>query len=51
MKRLLGPQNSVKKSIYYWFKLKLALLHNDLAFRFGLELCDVGRIYSKWVKA
>ena len=43
MKRFLGPQNSVKKSIYYWFKLKLALLHNDLAFRFGLELCDVIR--------
>ena len=51
MKRFLGPQNSVKKSIYYWFKLKLVLLHNDLAFRFGLELCDVSRIYSKWVKA
>ena len=51
MKRFLGPQNSVKKSIYYWFKLKLVLLHNDLAFRFGLELCDVSRIYSKRVKA
>ena len=32
-------------------KLKLGLLHTDLAFRFGLELCDVSRIYSKWVKA
>ena len=32
-------------------KLKLSLLHTDLAFRFGLELCDVSRIYSKWVKA
>ena len=32
-------------------KLKLGLLHTDLAFRFGLELCDVSRIYSKWAKA
>ena len=32
-------------------KLKLGLLHTDLAFRFGLELRDVSRIYSKWVKA
>ena len=32
-------------------KLKLGLLHTDLAFCFGLELCDVSRIYSKWVKA
>ena len=32
-------------------KLKLGLLHTDLAFRFGLELYDVSRIYSKWVKA
>ena len=32
-------------------KLKLGLLHTDLTFRFGLELCDVSRIYSKWVKA
>ena len=32
-------------------KLKLGLLHTDLAFRFGLELCDVSRIYIKWVKA
>ena len=31
-------------------KLKLGLLHNDLAFRFGLELCDERKIYSKWVK-
>ena len=28
-------------------KLKLGLLHTDLAFRFGLELCDVSRIYIK----
>ena len=28
-------------------KLKLGLLHTDIAFRFGLELCDVSRIYSK----
>ena len=28
-------------------KLKLGLLHTDLAFRFGLELCDVSRIYMK----
>ena len=32
-------------------KLKLGLLHTDLAFRFGLELCGVSRIYSKWIKA
>ena len=32
-------------------KLKLSLLLTDLAFRFGLELCDVSRIYSKWVRA
>ena len=32
-------------------KLKLGLLHTDLAFCFGLELRDVSRIYSKWVKA
>ena len=32
-------------------KLKLSLLLTDLAFRFGLELCDVNRIYSKWVRA
>ena len=32
-------------------KLKLDLLQTDLAFCFGLELCDVSRIYSKWVKA
>ena len=31
-------------------KLKLGLLHTDLAFRFGLELCDERKIYSKWVK-
>ena len=32
-------------------KLKLDFLYTDFAFRFGLELCDVSRIYSKWVKA
>ena len=30
-------------------KLTLGLLHTDLAFRFGLELSDVSRIYSTWV--
>ena len=30
-------------------KLTLVLLHIDPAFRFGLELSDVSRIYSTWV--
>ena len=32
-------------------KLKLGLLHTDLVFCFGLELCDVSRICNKSVKA
>ena len=32
-------------------KFKLGLLHADLSIRFGLELCYVSKIYSKWVKA
>ena len=30
-------------------KLKLGLLHTDLAYRFSLSLSNVGRIYKSWI--
>ena len=42
--------SKVEHLLLVLMKLKLGLLHTDLAFRFGLELCDERKIYSKWVK-
>ena len=41
--------NSTEHLLLVLMKLRLGLLHTDLAFRFGLELSDVSRIYSTWV--
>ena len=43
--------SKVEHFLLVLMKLKLGLLHTDLAFCFGLELCGVSRIYSKWIKA
>ena len=43
--------SKVEHLLLVLMKFKLGLLHADLSIRFGLELCYVSKIYSKWVKA